>query len=443
MAEETSTNINDLAESLDNGAQEVVRGISLSADGSYVVANSKTIQELMILFQNWLELIETLKKAGQQFKETKMERKAAEAAANKEPLEINAQVYIKSAFDKFGRAFVTGAGCPVCGKKQKYLPPGGYCSMECMLKDVQAKAMSFLMAPNEKYAEYYEIIDEIVALLDLVSLTINAITGIPNIIKELSVLPEEYKQYVMLKINEGFCELQVLIQKLMQKKAELLKKIIEPIKLGWITKPVSYILVGLDAIQQGIDYAKQGIDIGYNAVLKALEPLANVPGGTSIEPTGIAFVCTPRSFISPLGGISPDAGKLFVNLPNANGMAESKVSLLENVNFEPIDTIIQEAFPPLSPVDYYLEPELFKVRYLFSDQGTLVKQVRQQLEDLLTVGPDYLPKFENLLPIKKFTIKNIDIWFPNIGYLWFLLGLADSWAPHSKSLVGSFMNPAV
>ena len=32
---------------------------------------------------------------------------------------------------------------------------------------------------------------------------------------------------------------------------------------------------------------------------------------------------------------------------------------------------------------------------------------------------------------------------PNIGYLWFLLGLMDAWAPHSQALVGSLLNPAI
>jgi len=57
---------------------------------------------------------------------------------------INAGVYIKSAFDKFGHAFVLGTGCPVCGKKLKYLPPGGYCSMKCMIMDVKNKIMAYV-----------------------------------------------------------------------------------------------------------------------------------------------------------------------------------------------------------------------------------------------------------------------------------------------------------
>jgi len=36
-----------------------------------------------------------------------------------------------------------------------------------------------------------------------------------------------------------------------------------------------------------------------------------------------------------------------------------------------------------------------------------------------------------------------ELWLPNIGYLWFLIGLADAWGPHSQALVGSVINPEV
>lgn len=73
----------------------------------------------------------------------------------------------------------------------------------------------------------------------------------------------------------------------------------------------------------------------------------------------------------------------------------------------------------------------------------MVSQVRQQLEDLLKGGPDYIPNFENLLPIKTMKFSGKEVPMPNIGYLWFLLGLMDAWAPHSQALVGSLLNPAI
>ena len=64
-------------------------------------------------------------------------------------------------------------------------------------------------------------------------------------------------------------------------------------------------------------------------------------------------------------------------------------------------------------------------------------------EDLLKGGPDYIPNFENLLPIKTMTFSGKDVPMPNIGYLWFLMGLMDAWGPHSQALVGSLLNPAI
>jgi len=59
----------------------------------------------------------------------------------------------KAAFDKLGHALRNGIICPVCGHRVKYLLPGGYCSTECMLKDVKNKVMASLLAPNDKYKD--------------------------------------------------------------------------------------------------------------------------------------------------------------------------------------------------------------------------------------------------------------------------------------------------
>jgi hypothetical protein len=42
-----------------------------------------------------------------------------------------------------------------------------------------------------------------------------------------------------------------------------------------------------------------------------------------------------------------------------------------------IDVIVDSCFPPLTPLDYYLEPELFIIRHTFSDQSKLTMQIRQ------------------------------------------------------------------
>lgn len=430
---------------------EQVKGISFSADGSYVVSHSKTIQEILAMVQQWWELVQRLKNTDFQnlIKQTKVEETADEDGT----VSVNAMVYIKAAFDMYGHAYREGMTCPVCGKKARYLPPGGYCSPMCMLKAAKDKSLAFLMAPNDKYKWFQDLITQLCAILDQTTLMINAIVMIPDIVKELSSLPEEYKQYVQNKIAEGFAELQELIQKAMIYKNELLGKILKPINFGVIAKPVAAAMGAIQAVQQSLEVAQEAFQLAFDAVKVVLDQLSSIPTlppGLVIPAESFAWALSPRSYISLMPYTLPggDATKIFVVLPGGSGVPiqASKPMLpsaLQSINFQAIDGVIQGMFPPLTPMDYYLPPELFQIRFLFSDQSDLVSQVRQQLEDLMKLGPDYIPNFENLLPIKTMTFSGKEVPMPNIGYLWFLLGLMDAWAPHSQALVGSMLNPAI
>ena len=434
---------------------EQIKGISFNTDGSYVVKQSKSIQQIMVVVQQWWELIQSLKRIDFKYIDESIKRIKAENE-NMELPSINAMVYMKAAFDMYGHAYREGMVCPVCGKKAKYLPPGGYCSVECLLEAAKNKSLAFLMAPNKKYAWLQEIVNQLCAVLDLTNLLINSIVLIPDIIKDLSQLPDEYKQYVKNKIAEGFVELQELIQKAMIKKNELLEKILKPMNFGIIAKPVAMAIASIDVIRNTIQIAQDAFNMAFDVVKLIVDKLTTIPTlppGLVLPAESFAWALTPRSFISPLPYTCPDVGKIFVVLPGGNGTPIQGVkpimpSALQDINIEAIDTAIQELFPPLTPIDYYLEPELFEIRFLFSDQSDLVFQIRQQLEDFLRCGPDYLPKFENLLPTKTYTFgkgtnNEQQITLPNIGYIWFLLGLIDAWAPHSQSMVGSVLNPTI
>ena len=61
-------------------------------------------------------------------------------------------------------------------------------------------------------------------------------------------------------------------------------------------------------------------------------------------------------------------------------------------------------------------------------------------------GMDYLPSYENLFPVKKinnFMGTGKTVTLPNVAYVWYLLALLDGWAPHSRALVGSLINPLI
>lgn len=434
---------------------EQVQGLQFNADGSYIVRHSKTVQEIIAMAQKWWELVQSLQRIDFKNIQESIKKYDEEQEENMKAPSINAMVYMKAAFDMYGHAFREGMVCPVCGKKARYLPPGGYCSVECLLKAAKDKSLAFLMAPNQKYAWLQDIINQLCAVLDLTNLLINAVVLIPDIIRELAQLPPEYKEYVQNKIAEGFSILQELIQEAMVKKNELLERILKPMNFGIIAKPVAMAMQTVELIRSALTIAQEAFNMAYDIVKLILSNLSlpNVMPGLVIPAESFAWSLTPRSFICPMypTPANSDMGKIFVNLPGGWGAPVQSLkpllpSALQNINMQAIDSTIQGLFPPLTPLDYYLEPELFEIRFLFSDQSDLVFQIRQQLEDLLVGGPDYLPKFENLLPVKEFTFgkgspNEQHIWLPNLGYVWFLLGLMDAWAPHSKALVGSILNP--
>lgn len=451
------TDITDIpAEPIDMGLEaiesedvEQVKGISFSADGSYAVSHSKSIQEILAMVQQWYELVRRLKNTD--FRNLANQTKVEATTDEDGTVSVNAMVYMKAAFDMYGHAYRSGMTCPVCGKKARFLPPGGYCSPACMLKAAKDKSIAFLRSPNDKYKWFQELINQLCAILDQTTLIINAIVMIPDIIKELAKLPDEYKQYVQNKIAEGFAELQELIQKAMVYKNELLAKILKPIKFGVIAKPIAAAIGAIQVIQITLEIAQAAFQMIFDVVKIILDSLSSIPSlppGLVIPAESFSWALTPRSFISPMPYTNPDVGKIFVVLPGGSGVPPEVLkpllpSALQSINFQAIDGVIQGMFPPLTPMDYYLPPELFKIRFLFSDQSDLVSQVRQLLEDFLKAGPDYIPNFENLLPIKIMTFAGKKIPMPNIGYLWFLLGLMDAWAPHSQALVGSLLNPAI
>ena len=266
------TDITDIpAEPIDMGLDaieskdvEEVKGISFSADGSYAVSHSKSIQEILAMVQQWYELVRRLKNTD--FRNLANQTKVEATTDEDGTVSVNAMVYMKAAFDMYGHAYRTGMTCPICGKKARFLPPGGYCSPACMLKAAKDKSIAFLRSPNDKYKWFQELINQLCAILDQTTLIINAIVMIPDIIKELAKLPDEYKQYVQNKIAEGFAELQELIQKAMVYKNELLAKILKPIKFGVIAKPIAAAMGAIQVIQITLEIAQEAFQMVFDVV---------------------------------------------------------------------------------------------------------------------------------------------------------------------------------
>lgn len=419
---------------------EQVKGISFNPDGSYVVKQSKTLRQLMAMVQQWWHMVCNLKNID--FSD--LNNYVEEQPEKDGTFSINAMVYMNAAFDMYGRAYRQGMVCPICGKKARYLPPGGYCSTKCLLQAAKNKSLAFLMAPNEKYKSLQQTVNQLYGILKHTNLIINALVMIPDIIRELGSFPIEYRNFVQCKIAEGFTDLQCLIQEAMVYKTQLLQKMLKPVMTGVIAKPVATGMQTINLIVQSLQIAQEAFQIAYDTIKIIIDRLSipEIAPGLVIPAQSHAWALTPRSFICPTFPPTgtPDLGKIFVILPGAM-KSPLYPSSLQSINTQSIDEIVQKLFPPLTPADYYLEPELFQIRYLFSDQSDLVSSVIQQLEDLLRFGPDYIPAFENLLPVKAYTVNGDNVYLPNVAYIWFVLGLLDSWAPHSMALVGNIFNP--
>lgn len=461
--------LNDALNSINSKAQEYgytsnqsllsSEGISIDTSNKLTAAvnsalgeQSPTLKAFMKKVQTWWELVELLYKSSGEVKKTtlknsKLVADSSYGAANKEQMKLDAQVYIKSEFDKFGHSIATGMTCPVCGKKIKYLYPTGYCSGECFLKDMSKKVASFLLSPDDKYKDLEEYINTIAAILDQITLIMNAIMGIPDILTEMIDIPQKYKDYVNAKINEGFCMLQVKINELMIKKNKLITKILRGAQFGVIMEPIAAVFSAIKVVEEGIKVAKDSFEEAYAIVINALKGLK--VSGMCIPAEGMATTCTPRSYLSPMPYTSPDATKIFVNLPGGSGMQDLSLvkpfypSAVGTTDVTSINGLISAAFPPIQTAEYYMPPEAFAVRYQLSQDSKVVPSVTQMLQDYMSAGPDYMPKFENMLPVKNQNIFGVDVPLPNIAYLWFLMGLADGWAMHSQALVGSFLHPEV
>lgn len=184
--------------------------------------------------------------------------------------ELNANINVKAMFDKYGHAIAEGMTCPVCGKHQKYLTPGGYCSYECFMKDCVNKAMSYLQTPNDKYKWFTEKITLISRVLDQTSLMLNMIVIIPDLLKSLVKLPDRYKDYVNVKINECFCALRMSVDNLLIKKNNYIKSLLSKVDLGFIPSPLLLLFQPLQTIQAAIDVLRSAFEATYTGIIKAL-----------------------------------------------------------------------------------------------------------------------------------------------------------------------------
>ena len=351
---------------------------------------------------------------------------------------ISTVIETAQALNSLGRAVMQGYQCIVCGKRVKYMPTDGFCSMTCFMQDLTTRIMNIaagiIKQKNEgKENPVIDALEQIEAILDYLNIVINLIVDLPDLLKDLATLPDVYRDYAMLYINIAFITIRMAINTLLIEKNNLMIKLLKRVKRGVLSDEIKAMFQPINVIIDAINVVMTAAETAISALLIALDAMSNPISLNGIQSNSYAFVGAPRAFMNPMTAMtglcvdiintSPPERQLKMINP-LTLLAGGKASML-SIDINTLEKTIQSAFPAIESFEYFYEPELFKVRWLLSDQGTLVKQLREILDSMLTIGPEYFPRFCKLT-----------LWNP-----WFILAILDAWSPVAKCCYGSLINP--
>lgn len=314
-----------------------------------------------------------------------------------------------STIDKYGKAIMKGSPCVVCGKQVPFMPSNGYCSVECALKDI-LRRIALHRAKEKPYQKYIDAINDTLQFLNLV---INMIAELPQKIKDIARVPPEFANFLLIRVNIIFLKIKIMINDLMVIKNNAIIMILKPCKLGVIDDFMASLFQPINQVLQVVSALQQALDAAFAVALKAMQlPILTLPAGS------FAWIATPRSMINL-------PGKLYVEVPGPNVMPIA--SPINALNVNTISATIQKMFPPIIPLEYFMEPDLFDVRLALSDQSDIVKQTIETLEMFLKLNAEYLPRYKDL----------------KISNPWFIVACFLGWGPKGRMSFGSIINPFV
>lgn len=301
--------------------------------------------------------------------------------------------------------------CPNCGKMVDQLLQNGYCSKSCATKARLTRQKAKVSAAGEKTLE---LIDKIRDKLKLLDMAINLITELPELIKGKMKLPQEYRDYITLRIDAIFLQIKKFINILMIMKNEALIELLKKVKFGDLDEKLQVIFQPISTILTTIASVQQAMNIALAAILALLKmPM------TGISPQSYGWLMTAKSAQFP-----EHAGKLFVEIiPKANLMLDFP-NKLNIINTQAIEAIVNASLPPVTDIEYFLDPTAFKVRFALSqDNAPRVKKLIQILESLIVFGADTFPRY------KRLSLTNV----------WFVLSIITGWGPTSRGVFGDFI----
>lgn len=320
---------------------------------------------------------------------------------------INAVINTVQTVDKFGKALAQGGKCMVCGKTIHYVPLNGYCSVQCFAKDLM-KRIAFGNKSKSSGA-LDKLLESIQSALDFLDIVINLITELPEKLKDLATIPPEFRNFLQIRINIIFLQIKILINKIMIFKNNCIIEILKPLQLGVINDKIALLLPAVNAIITTVQALITALDSTFGAILAIMQnPMF------SISPESYVWAMTPRSIIRQPA--------LYIEVPPPLNGPFAPLSML---NVQAIAKTVQGLFPPITPIEYFMEPEWFDIRLALSDQSDIVKQFIETLEMILKFGPEYLPRYKDL----------------KITNPWFIAAILLGWAPKAQIAFGSFINP--
>lgn len=308
--------------------------------------------------------------------------------------------------------------CPECGKEVERLLKNGYCSASCA---VSARVKALASSTSNAAKKVNDILMKVKSMLSLLDLALNVITLVPEILRDSVKLPEEYREFVILEIEIMFMELKKIFNNLEIRRNEYIMELMNRIKFGALEDKLAKILAPVQAIIQTII----ALQTTLNATIASLMAMMKLPAFGSIPPNGgHGFMLSAKSFQFPL-----TAGKIFINNEPTVNMAFPLSAIINVIDTEKIQMLIRKALPDIQPVEYFMDPTAFKIRWALSPENCgMVKKILQMLE-LITVRvpAECFPRYKNLSLIRPF----------------FVLAIFTGWGPLTRNIFGDFIFHAV
>lgn len=103
--------------------------------------------------------------------------------------------------------------CKVCGKKVKYIPTHGYCSLKCLMKDLQDQLFQVGNSTVDQLKNYTE--ENLNVITEYLRTSLAIINDLPDAIQEIDDIPEPLKSYIQIRLNYIGTKMKIFVNKML------------------------------------------------------------------------------------------------------------------------------------------------------------------------------------------------------------------------------------